>query len=144
MAAGNPLRSVFTRAMSVIGSVPTTRPVERRPSANATSTVLAPAITWSSVTMVPSADQLMPLPRPLSVRMVTTDGSTRRTMSGMAENPVLCWDAAPVAVVGDETGDLAALAVQAPNNTARLAVTIRDGARSVHESERIVALPGRT
>jgi hypothetical protein len=82
------LRSTWTTARSVLGSVALTVPGTRRPSKKATSTrptTWSPArTTWLLVTTTPSLDQITPLPVPWSWVMVTTDGSTLRTTSGMS------------------------------------------------------------
>jgi hypothetical protein len=72
----------------VLGSVALTLPGTRRPSKKATSTR---STTWSSarttwllVTTTPSLDQITPLPVPWSWAIVTTDGSTFWTTSGMS------------------------------------------------------------
>jgi len=81
------LRSTWTTARSVLGSVALTVPGTRRPSKKATSTrstTWSPArTTWLLVTTTPSLDQITPLPVPWSWATVTTDGSTFWTTSGM-------------------------------------------------------------
>src|SRR5512133_2986899 len=84
VAGRRSFRSTSTTARSVSGSVARTRPPARRPSKKATSTVRTSPTTWALVTTTPSLDQTTPLPVPWSWLMVTTDGSTLRTIPGMS------------------------------------------------------------
>ena len=96
VAAGSDERDARTTARSVWGSVATSWPVTRWPSAKPTSMRRAPATTWLLVTITPSLLQTTPLPSPRSVRMATTDGWSRATMSGMGERSAATPAPAPV------------------------------------------------
>jgi hypothetical protein len=63
-----------------------------------------PVTTWSAVTMVPLLDHTTPLPRPLFVMIVTTDGDSFETMAGMP--PFVAGAAAALAVDPEELVDL--------------------------------------
>ncbi len=68
--------STLITAISASASVPITVPCALKPEAKSTSTTLAPSTTWLLVTTWPSLSNTKPDPRPVSVRMATTPGST--------------------------------------------------------------------
>src|SRR5437762_5430013 len=83
-AAGRLDRSVITTARSLTPSVAVTVPATWLPSDRPTWTARLSPTTCAFVTMTPPVRYTTPLPRPVAVTMVTTDGSTRSTRSGRA------------------------------------------------------------
>jgi hypothetical protein len=119
------LRSTWTTARSVLGSVALTVPGTRRPSKKATSTR---STTWSStrttwllVTTTPSLDQTTPLPVPWSWATVTTDGSTLRTTWGMS--PVAACALGAITGAGAERACGSRPSVQPPRAAASTATS---------------------
>ena len=83
---GRPLASIFTTAMSVALSAPTTLPLNSRRSMRRTRTSSAPSTTCALVRMVPSASTMKPEPMPWR-GCCGNCGIRRRSSSGRFSRP---------------------------------------------------------